>query len=641
MMAWLELIPTFLVAVAVIFAPGLALAISLRQRGWRLIALSAPLSVSLMVVAAIIGGWFSIPWSIIPVLGLTAVACVAGLAWSRYVTPTQQQRSSWRLPSWQSVVAVVIPAAVISFLLIRAFQNPELFAQRYDNFFHLNASQYVLQVGDASPFNLGRMTSAPTMVFYPSGWHALVSLVAQLSGAAVVDATNVVVIVVAALVWPVSAIYMSRTFLGGSAIVTVATGVLAGGFPAFPYLPLHYGTLYPLFLGLALTPVAVSLVMRLVRPGTVRRRAEVGLLLFLVTPGVAVAHPGALLAALALGFAAVAVAAVVAFRNAASPRRRWIIVGGMAALVGVGIVILRVVRPPADQIYWPVTGSLAQAIGEVLTASVYGYPVAWLIAALTITGAIIAITHPTVGRITAVAMAVIGSGLYIVVSGSTSELLRGWLTAPWYNNPPRLASIWVIAVLPLAVLGSTWIVQTCLRLVRARWGKIAVIAGAILLGVVGTQGAAMDNSKSDIASAYGDGQGAGPILTQGEYDLMMSLAELVPEDAVIAVNPWNGSGYAWGISGREVLMPHVLMATPPLADIVNNELDESPASAELCDAVVELGVTYALEFDGGDFLDHPATFYGLDDLSDSDNVVLVAQEPGARLFKITACGLGE
>lgn len=639
MIAWLEQVPTFLVAIAVIFVPGAAVAISLRQRGWRLLALSAPISISLIVVAAILGGWFSVPWSIVPVIGLTVIACIAGWAWSRFVMPTQLQRAPWRMPRWSSVVAVVIPAAVIGFTLVRAFQSPDLFAQRYDNFFHLNATQYVLHAGDASPFNLGRMTSAPTMVFYPSGWHALTSLVTQLSGATVVQATNVVILAVAAVVWPVSAIYLVRTLLGGSALATLATGVLASAFPAFPYLPLHYGPLYPLFLGLAVAPACIGLVVRLVRPGTVIRRLDIGLLLFLTVPGIAVAHPGALLGVLALGFAAVVIAAWVAFRSARSKRTKIMLVGGMIALIGIGLVILRVVRPPSDQIYWAATGSLAQAFGEVLTASPYGYPVAWMVAALMIVGVIVSLTHPTVGRVTAFAMAVVGSGLYIVVAGSTSEFIRMWLTGPWYNNAPRLASIWVLAVLPVTVLGAQWIVQTALRLVRARWVKAAVVSGAVLVGLAGAQGAAMDQTKADVSFTYGDGHGAGPILTQGEFDLMSRLDMLVPEDAVIAVNPWNGSGFAWGISGREVLMPHVLMDTPPLADIINNELDEGTASGALCDALIELDVRYALEFDGGDFLDHPATFDGLDELSQSDNVVLVAEEPGARLFKITACGL--
>ncbi|GAA2530223.1 hypothetical protein GCM10009860_07420 [Microbacterium mitrae] len=638
MTTWIEFVPTVLVAIAVIVGPGAAVALSLRLRGWHAAALAAPLSVSLIVVASVLGGWFSIRWSIAPVVGLTAIACLAGWGWSRYISRDQRRSVRWRLPSWASLAAIAIPGLVISFILLRAIQSPELFSQRYDNFFHLNATQYVLQTANASPFWLGTMTSNESLAFYPSGWHALVSLVAQCSGASVVASTNATIVIVAALVWPLSAVYLVRVLMGGGRAVTIGAGILSSAFPAFPYLPLHYGTLYPLFLGLAIAPVGIGLLIRLVRPGKLGGRFDTGLVLLLTIPGIAVAHPGALLGVIALGFAAVVVSAVVAFRRAVTAQRRVTIASSLAGIVVIGIGIWRVVRPPADQIYWPTTGSFAQAIGDVVMAAPYGYPAAWLVAALTLTGTVVALVHPTLGRATALGMALAGSGLYIVVAGSPSELVRAWLTGPWYNNAPRLASIWVIAVIPLTALGAMWIVRRVSRLARSRRARIAIGMAAIALGVLGAQGAAMDQAKADIAYTYGDGHGAGPILSQGEFDLMMRLGDLVPAEAVIAVNPWNGSGFAWGISGREVLMPHVLMDTPADVAVINDALDGDAVSSELCAAILENNVQFALEFDGGDFMDHPAaTFAGLDNLSSSDNVSLVAEEPGARLFEITAC----
>ena len=42
-----------------------------------------------------------------------------------------------------------------------------------------------------------------------------------------------------------------------------------------------------------------------------------------------------------------------------------------------------------------------------------------------------------------------------------------------------------------------------------------------------------------------------------ELQLFEDVAELTPEDAVIAGNPWNGSALAYAFTGRRVLFPHV------------------------------------------------------------------------------------
>jgi hypothetical protein len=489
------------------------------------------------------------------------------------------------------------------------------------------------------------MTSPAGVPFYPSGWHAMVSIIVALSGASVPLASNAMIIVVAAVVWPIGAVFLVRELLGRNQILTVIAGALAAAFPAFPFLLLHYGVLYPLFLGLAVAPAAIVVAWWLLRPGRVPRRQDWALLLVLVVPGLGVAHPGALMAVVALTVPFVLARLLHQMRTPGRPR--LIGIGLLVAYAAAGVVLLQVVRPPASQIYWPIINTVPDSIGEVVAASVYGYPSSLGITALMIIGAYSVIRRGTYARWSILAMAVISAVLYIIVSASPYETLRFWFTAPWYNNPPRIAAFWAIGVLPLAALGGivlvTWLLrQRLLVPVRRFFERLPIVLIAIVvIALVGvTQNAAIRQAAADIEFTY-ELRPGGPILSPDELDLMEDLAELVPEDAVIAGDPWTGASFAYGVSGRRVLMPHLLMDLTDDAEAINTMLSTEGDSPEVCAALEDTGVGYVLDFSAdGDFQENDGDYSGLDDLDSSPYVELVEQRGDAKLFKIVSCGLG-
>ncbi|UWF78173.1 DUF6541 family protein [Microbacterium neungamense] len=648
MSEWLAFIPAVAAAIGVLFVPGLVLGVALRLRGWWLVAASAPLSVSLIVVASIVAGWIGLRWTALPVLALTAIAVIAAWCWARWVgnplsRPTSGARRRAIAPA---VIGFLAGAVPIGWVLVRGMGDPQLIAQRYDNFFHVNAIQYVLDTGSASPFWVGTMTAPGNLLFYPSGWHAAGSLVAQLCGCGVGMASNALILVTAAAVWPLAVILLARTLFGGSALVTVAAGALSGATPAFPYLPLHYGPLYPLFLGLAIAPVSIAALIRLLRPGRIARRHDIALLAVLLTPGVAVAHPGALLAVLALTVPSVVMLGWWLWRRTSTLRwRLWIILGGVSFAV-TAMIVLRFVRPPASEIYWPPTGTLPTAVGEIVTAALFGYPVAYLFAGLVLVAVVRCCRRPAYGRSVALGMGFVGAFLYIVVAGSPFEELRMWLTGPWYNNAPRLASIWALGAVPLAAGGVAVLVRWAARRARrmsapslaapvVRRAGLLVLAIAI---VTLSHSGALRQASADVHFVYGD-DGGGPILSAGEYRLLEHVDDLVPEDAVIAGDPWTGTSFAYGISGRKVLMPHLLMDETSPARLINERFATDADEPEMCEALRETGVRYILDFDGPDLMENEGGFDGVSDLRESPFVELVASESGARLYRITTCGL--
>jgi Flp pilus assembly pilin Flp len=642
-MSWVSIAGPLLASLVLLVLPGALIAYLLRLRGLWLIGIAAPVSVSLIAVASVISGWVGIPWGPLPVVGLSLLGALAAFLWTRFVgsRSAPERRAARRL---STILAVVVPAIVIGFVLIRSMVSPEYFAQRYDNFFHLNAIQYVLDTANASPLWVGTMTSPEGLPFYPSAWHATVSLVTLVSGAPVVVANNAVILAVAAVVWPLGAILLTRTLVGGNSVALVSAGVLSAASPAFPYLPLHYGVLYPLFLGLACLPAAIAVAYRALRPGAVDRRYDWIVLVVLVVPGVAIAHPGALIGLLALTvpLAVGAFAVRVARENSVPKRIAWI--AGLSGYLIAGLGILQLVRPPADQIYWPVIGSLPHAIGDVVSAAVYQYPLAQVFAASLVIGAYSVVRRPSYGRWVLLGIAAVGSVLYIIVAGSTIETLRTWLTAPWYNNTPRLASLWVVSVIPLAALGAAAFIRWLLRTVTSLRRVIDAqpVAGLLVFAVALTaltQGSAIRQAAADIEYTYEIRPDA-PIVSPDELTLLKRLDEIVPDSAVIAGDPWTGASFAYGLSGRTVLMPHLLMDESDAARVINTRLDSEGDSPAVCDALRETGVTYVLDFhEGGDFMENDGDFSGLDRLAASPYVEVVAEEGNARLFRIVSCGL--
>lgn len=647
-MIWITFIPTLVVAALVLFLPGAALSSAFGLRGFARVALSAPLSVSLIAVASIVSGAIGVPWSFLDVAALTVAAVVVAVLWSRWrnsVVP--RRRVSRRRDTRELAFALGLSLVFIGALIATGMRDPDFFSQRYDNFFHLNAIRYVLDTGNASPFWIGTMTSPDgTLPFYPSAWHAVVSLVVSVSGASVVQGTNAVILVVAAAVWPASCIFLVRSLFGRSRTLTVVAGAIAGAFTAFPYLPLHYGVLYPLFLGLACAPAALGVVWMLVRPGVDPRRSDHVALAILLVPGIAVAHPGALLAVLALSLPMV-VAAFFHKIRAGRARARVLWSVALAAYLGAGLLALHIVRPPADQIYWPTIESIPAAIGSVVSASVYGYPVALLPAVLMIAGIYSVVRRPSYVRWVALASSVVGAVLYIVVAASTSESLRNLITGPWYNNAPRLASIWVIGALPVAALGAISIVRWVMRS-RAiiSFRRRVPVGRAVGLGILGlalvaaAQGPGLRQAGADIEYTYAMRTDA-PIVTPDEYRLMEELGTLVPPGDVVAGDPYTGASFAYALSGRKVLMPHLLMQVSADTQLINARFSTEGDDPQMCRALANTGVRYILDFSaGGDFMKNNADFSGLDGLAGSPYVSLAAVEGGARLYRITSCGFG-
>lgn len=643
--SWIALLGALAVAAVLLLAPGALLGRLAGLRGLWLWAGAPVYSITAVTLAGVVAGLVGMAWSLLAVAATTAVLAAILLAVRRIPGWRGQARSTGsRRHRWIWAAAPAVAGVIIVLQSVAALGRPDAISQTFDNVYHLNAIRYLVDVGTASPFEVGAMTS-PTQWFYPIGWHAVASLIVQLLGVSVPIAANATWIAFAALAWPLGAVLLARAFAGGSPAVAVTAAAVIPAVPAFPLLMSTYGVLYPYGAGLALVPFSLAVsaaVFRLTRHRLGISAPAAAIAVLGAIPALALTHPGALMGWLAFAVPVAVVAVVRRIRSRGLRASAWAI-AGLGGFLLVGLAAVRVLRPPYEATLWPARGTVGQAVGEVITVSVNGSPVPIVVALLTITGLVVLARRRSATDLVLLGVFLVAAGLYVIVAGVWQPAVRDLLTAPWYNNTPRLAALLALPVVPVAAAGG----RAAIDFVRrsrpvSRWASehrrgAAAFAtlGAVVL-IVAAQGNTMPEAIRDAQRTYAMTPGA-PLLSPDEWILLNQLDEVVEPDAVIAGSPWTGAGLAYAISGREVLMPHMLMYVDPAGEAINEGLDDAVAGGEVCRAVAERNVGYVLDFGerevhGGE---HP--FTGFDDLATSDAVELVTSVGDAALYRVVAC----
>ena len=649
----LELLWPATVLVLVYAALGGTLARLIGLRGLWVVAAAPVFATTVIGGASVIAGWLGIGWSVLPGLAVAAIIAVGIVLVRRFSgRPVSWRRPSARWPGvgWWTFGAAAAAAVVLTVQVCLVLGQPGAISQTFDNVFHLNAIRYILDFSAASPLELGQMTSPNGgLPFYPSVWHATASIVVQLSGASIPVAVNALTLVIAALIWPIGALLLVRVLVGASRIAMVSAAIVSVSIPTFPLLPMDYGVLYPFQLSLAMLPFVLAATASVLGIGSDTQRLHRGWWAFVLIgalPGLALAHPGGFVAWLALSVPMVALFAWRTWRARSVVRDRVWLGVGLLAYVVIGLVLLKVLRPPEAARLWPVPFPKLQAVSEGLQLSMYYGVSAVAVALAVIIGLVWAIRERTATAIVMAESWLIGLGLFIVVTSFGGPLwdLRDALTGSWYNNWQRLASVFAIALLPLAAFGLTRTVEWVERRWRAARpeatrARIVVGIAAAAIGFLVFPLPAVPRAIVYAQNMFHLDADSG-LLSSDEMALLERLNETVPEGVVIAGNPYTGAGLAYAIGGREVLMPHMLVDVSDDMELINDGLENALTDAEVCDAVDALDVGYVLDFGTREV--HPDThpLPGLDDLEDSGVVELADSEGDARLYRITACGLG-
>lgn len=665
-MSWWSTLPQLAAAIALLFVPGFLIALASRLRGVGLLAASPLLSMTVISVSAILAEKLGVRWSWLPVALFTVIvaAIAAAVAW---LIDRRRPRSQAHQPGLARklrgyglalVIGIAIAAVLIGRRMVYIFGQPDSFSQTFDNVFHLNAIRYIMDTGSASSLTIISMTDPTNVGFYPAGWHALTSLVAQLTGGEILPAVNLTNLVIGAVVWPLGCMFLVEQLFGQRAVVLLSAAVLSAAFGAFPFLLIDFGVLYPNYLGNSLIPVMVGLLlwgMKLARvPGP--PSVIIWLLILAGMPGISLAHPSSVMAFIAIGVAPALFLWLKAVRSTiVGDRYRWFLLTGQGLLLALGLFGLcklwEAIRPPAEAASWPPVETSGQAIGEVISSSMIGRPVSWAVMMLALLG----LGWHVVKR---QRLWLIGSyltivSLFVIVASLPKEDFRAFMTGVWYNDPPRLASLVPMVILPMAVWGCVLIWDWLVPRVKTSAGRFVAFRGRravpsttaliMTLGLVAVVALTFSTQRENVRVAAVNASKQyqltehSPLLTTDEMAILKRLPENVPQDAILAGNPWNGSALAYAFGHRRTLQLHILSEVSPAAKEIYDDLNRALTDPRVCPAVREAKVTYVLDFGRQEVHGGDHGYRGLGHLAESGVATLVDSQGEAKLYRVTAC----
>ncbi|SFT36769.1 DUF6541 family protein [Arthrobacter sp. ov118] len=668
-MNWGQAFPAIAVAALLMFLPGLVLARALGAKGFASAAMSPLASCGLIGLAGVVGGLLRLGWGLFSYLLVTAVCTGLAFLLRRFlrgrVAPVAPASAAPAV-QWAAILGGMVAGSVLILTrLLPAIGKPGNFGQVYDNIFHLNAIRYILETGNASSLTLGRMLSPDAgIAIYPSVWHSLAALVAQLTSSDVFVSENAVIVAVSALLWPFACIMLVRGITGPRVLPLVVAGALSGGFWMFPFQLLQWGPLYPNTLAYSLLPLALLVLVGLFRAGRERFLDDVSLWSFLLIAVAALflSQPNGVTALLAFSVPLIAAAWFsqlrVRVRTKAGFRPIALVVLWGFASAAAFLLVWQALLLNFDS--WKPSRTLDQAVGDVATGTLLGGGETMVASVAALLGIITIIWRRRGGWI--IACGLIAAALYVVAVVMYQGRFRHFTIGSWYQDPYRLAALVPLFMIVLGSVGADGLVTAVrgwLRRIASKRstgrrlglpefrgsGSLYAIAAAAILAlalstlVSSVHSPGLDAISTKIKNSYS--YYPGWAVSSDEFALMSRLDATVPKDAVIGVNPFNGGTLAYAISGRHVTQYH--LSPGPDEDLRKIAMDvtTSQTGAETCRLAEQEHVHYILDFGRFYILNfvEAQAYPAFDNVAATPGakVELVDHQGAAKLYKITAC----
>lgn len=644
-MEWFFALPSLVVAVAVLVTPGLLLAWVLGFRQVWLVSLSPVLTTFLVAATTLALKWLKVSWHLGTFTASAAV--IAGILlvlmrvlrkrwWARFDWRHREQSSSHAY--WLALLSGVL---LLTMRYAQIIEHPGNINQGIDTPFHVNVVQQILDSGDGSPFTVQSLMGESTG-FYPQIWHALTALTAQATSLPVVQAANALNFAIVAVAWPVGVLLLVYVVVGPKLVALLGAAVSSAAFFAFPFTVMQsqksdFGPLFPYMLAVTLLPPLMALFATALGFGKNQTMpwALAAVTLALALPGLVCTHMSAVVALVGLTSFFALIGAVRSFiklrrrHSDAFAYLQW--AAFWISACASGLVIWAVVRPWTST--WDPIDPLPAAIGAVLlTAPTHGQ-VAWAPAALTLLGMLLLMFRPTERWFLASYAGAVT--LYLVAAAVPTPLVREIIIGAWYGDPPRLA-----ALLPMfwAVFVGAACDQIFERLIhfQVKWVVpvgIAALGVSIIIWPTNSE----TTPGRERTYAFGD---ASPLLTPDELELMNRLQEHVPDDAVIANNPWDGSSTAYAIADRRVLFAHAYTGSNADRLLAAQKLNQATPGSDVCRAAKSEHIEFLLDL-GGRYIDPKRKevndFPGLKVPDGSPAFVKVDQQGAAVLYRFVGC----
>lgn len=667
MSAWLQVLWPLTLASLLVVVPGLVVALAGGFRREAALGVAPALSLGVLAVADIVAAKLHWSWGLPVIAVVTAVAALgAVLVWRLVpavekrvgVVYTQPTRPTAAQSWWYAAVTL---GAVLAggYVIARGMGTPTAINQTYDAPFHVNAIELVAHRASAAPDVVASTSSSGGAAgFYPPLFHGVAGLLVMVTGISPIGAANVLAVVIAGVMWPLSVAFLVRALFGSSRLahlVAMIGSVLIGFFPA---LLLTFGVLWPNAFSIASLPAVVGLLaigLRIapyswVRPGTALVAGAATL------PGIYYAHPGAafVLLAMAVPMVVAAEARVVLLWWPRGAGRR---VAAVAMVVGtvLGAAVFWTLLGRIDSLNrvrafeWATRATPAHALGEVIALGSPLSPDLWIYGLLVVIG-LFSLLHTRSWWVSAAHLLLAWLAiLAIAYDGNLSQQLTGF----WYNDPFRIMAPLAITAIPLAAAGAlAWRDDWAVRLARRSpaWGAgrlrgvsqhstaIATSVVLVLVALLVPDTFGLSRISRSVAGSYA---AAGDMLVSpAESQLYASLARRLAPGQSIAGNPWSGEVYAGVLSGHPVVWRHLSVVPSPELTLLAQRFKDFTSDPRVCAAVKRLKIGVVVEdthllWQGTD--NRTKDYPGLTNLSGVPGLTLIGKGDTATAYAVGGC----
>ncbi len=240
-----------LTAVLLLIAPGAVVGRAAGLRWPLAVAVGPVLTYGVVALAVVPFGALGIRWNIFSggavLAGVSGVAFVYRILLGRRKPALSPLTAANRGPDWAAITAgagVAFGAAAIAYAGWLGLPHWQSIPSNWDAVWHGNTIRWILDTGQASPTHMGELRNVETKepLYYPSTFHALAAVFAQLTGAAPTTAYTLSSLAAAVWLFPLSAalltwqLLIDRTTRWRTAAAAATAAGLSASFTAVPYV---------------------------------------------------------------------------------------------------------------------------------------------------------------------------------------------------------------------------------------------------------------------------------------------------------------------------------------------------------------------------------------------------------------------
>lgn len=601
-----------------------------------------------------------------------AVDSGAGLSRINVSSGLQDCRRNWFI----MLLYVAVGVAVTGHLFIKCLDGADSVSQLFDNAWHLGIIRKFVDTGNYSTLVSGDIISTVGSKFYPVGWHSLVALVISMTGASIGIAENAVIAMLCAIVFPVSMFVLFHCLFAGRTKLIAICSLTPLMFAAFPWRYITFGPLYSNLLSFAITPLAMTLLIKLLESVTqLKDRICLGALFLVSIVGIAIAQPNAVFT-IGILIAPFLYAQIPAYLEKANYSSHVKCAWSVAAWIVISLLIVAIWMFLYKAQFmqrtvtwgWPSFEGKAQAFIDIAFVGFRLAEPQILLGLLVLTGVIYTLLRREHLWIS-VSYAII-CALY-ALSSSTDGRAKNVLTGFWYHDSYRLGASAVFFGAVLAGLGIYVCLTAVQRLLRLLSSdsvlkyeqRMLTVVMIVAINVVVFFPSYSLPGRYDVTTAFGairrdvtfwNSLQEPKSYSADERRFVERVKKVVPSGAVVLNQPYDGSAYAYGLDDLNVYYKAWegnWMGKPTRENqLISTKLNEITSDSGVKEAVKSTGARYLILLDRSDYTTNSedptkmtsmyasyikSSWHGIDAINDdSSGFTKVLEQGDMRLYRI-------